>query len=270
VKVDDNEFKAITSYIQTNYGVDLRQKRHLIEGRLSNHITKLGFSNYMDYFEYAKSDKKNNEMVVLINKLTTNHTYFFRERDHFDFYKNEVLPWIDRTLKARDLRVWSAGCSSGQEPYTLAMITQNYLKNRREKWESTILASDISDKALIKARSGIYSEEELVKVPEEWRRKYFVLRSEDQFSVSEELRKGVAYRNFNLLNKFQFKKPFHSIFCQNVMIYFDVPTKNKVIKKFYDALLPGGYFFIGQSESLSACEHDFKYIQPAVYQKEVK
>lgn len=268
IKLKEDEFKAITSYIHSNYGVDLRKKRHLIEGRLSNHVAQLGYENYMDYFEYVKNDKKNAEASVLINKLTTNHTFFLRESEHFDFYKQNVLPWVEKETKSRDLRVWSAGCSSGQEPYTLAMITRDYLKNRVATWDSTILASDISDKVLLIAKSGVYSKEELSKVPGEWKKKYFIEYDDEYMRASDVLRKGVAYRNFNLLSKFQFKKPFHAIFCRNVMIYFDKPTKNEVVQKFYDALLPGGYFFIGQSESLASVEHSFKYIQPSIYQKE--
>jgi len=268
IKIKDDEFQAITSYIQMNYGVDLRKKRHLIEGRLGNHIFQLNYENYMDYFEYAKADKKNNEMIVLINKLTTNHTYFLRENDHFEYYKKVVLPWVDNTLRSSDLRVWSAGCSSGQEPYTLAMITRDYLSHKNKSWDSTILASDISDKVLGTAKAGIYSNEELLKIPDEWKKKYFLHHDDENWIISDILRKGVAYRNFNLLSKFQFKKLFHSIFCRNVMIYFDLPTKNDIVQKFYDALMPGGYFFIGQSESLSSCDHPFKYVKPSVYQKE--
>lgn len=268
IKLKDDEFLAITTHIQKHYGVDLRKKKHLIEGRLSNYIFQLGYDNYMDYFEFAKTDTKNDEMIALINKLTTNHTYFLRENDHFEYYKKTLLPWVDETLRSKDLRVWSAGCSSGQEPYTLAMITQDYLSKKGSTWESTILASDISDKVLFMAKTGIYSKEELSIIPEMWKQKYFLPHDEQNLIVTEALRKGVAYRNFNLLSAFQFKKPFHAIFCRNVMIYFDLPTKNQVVQKFYDALLPGGYFFIGQSESLASCDHSFKYIMPSVYQKE--
>ncbi|MBR0597511.1 CheR family methyltransferase [Sinanaerobacter chloroacetimidivorans] len=267
IYLKDDEFKTITSYIKTHYGVNLTQKRPLIEGRLSNYISDLGFDNYMDYFEYAKNDRVNDEMTMLINKLTTNHTYFFRENEHFEFYKDIVLPWVDKTLKVRDLRVWSAGCSSGQEPYTLSMITQEYLGSAAQEWDSTILASDISNKVLTIAKNGIYSREELSDVPHSWIKKYFRAHDEQRFVVSENLRKNVAYRNFNLLSPFEFKKPFQAIFCRNVMIYFDMPTKNEIINKFYDVLLPGGYFFIGHSESLSACDHKFKYIKPSIYQK---
>jgi chemotaxis protein methyltransferase CheR len=269
IKLKENEFQAITAYVYDNYGVDLRKKKHLIEGRLSHHISTLGFANFMDYLDFVKTDKKTDEISTLINKLTTNHTYFLRENEHFEFYKKTVLPWIENTLKSKDLRVWSAGCSSGQEPYTLAMITRDYLGTKLSSWDSTILASDISEKVLTTAKKGVYSNEELSKVPKEWIRKYFNDYDEEHMIVSESLRQGVAYRKFNLLDPFRFKKPFQAIFCRNVMIYFDIPTKNQIVKKYYDALEPGGYFFIGQSESLSAVTHSFKYVKPSIYQKEI-
>ncbi|NLT48041.1 MAG: protein-glutamate O-methyltransferase CheR [Clostridiales bacterium] len=263
----DEEFNFITDYMKTNYGVNLIKKRTLIEGRLSNYVIGLGFNNYMDYYRYAINGDSEDEMATLINKLTTNHTYFLMENDHFEFYRDTVLPWVDKTLKSRDLRVWSAGCSSGQEPYTLSMITLNYLGAEAPNWDSTILASDISGRALLAAKEGIYSRENLSDVPKDWLRKYFIALDRDRYSVSETLKKNVAFRTFNLLSPFPFKKPFQAIFCRNVMIYFDLPTKNEVINKFYDALLPGGYLFIGLSESLSGCKHKFKFVKPSIYQK---
>lgn len=267
IYLKDDEFAAITTYIKTNYGVNLTRKRPLIEGRLSNYITDLGFDNYMDYFEYAKSDTVNNEMTMLINRLTTNHTYFFRENEHFEFYRDYVLPWVEKGVKTTDLRVWSAGCSSGQEPYTLAMITLDYLGARAVSWDHTILASDISNKVLNIAKTGIYTREELGEVPHNWIKRYFRSHDDQRFAVSEQLRKSVVFRNFNLLSEFGFKKPFHCIFCRNVMIYFDMPTKTEIINKFYDVMLPGGFLMIGHSESLSSCSHKFKYIKPSIYQK---
>lgn len=268
LNLEDKEFNYITSYIKTHYGVNLEKKRHLIEGRLSNHIASLGFSNYMEYFESAIRDKKGQEMTSLISKLTTNHTYFLREKSHFDFYLEQVLPWVDKHLGCKDLRVWSAGCSSGQEPYTLAILAAEYLGSDRSGWDTTLLASDISDKVLDTAKKGIYAGDELAHMPALWKSKYFVRIDDQHYQVADAIRKNVAYRYFNLLSPFSFRRPFHAIYCRNVMIYFDAPTKNEVVNKFYNALLPGGYFFIGHSESLSSCRHQFKYVLPSVYRKE--
>jgi len=265
--INDEEFAAISTYFKKFYGVNLTSKKPLVEGRLGNYVEQLGYANYMDYFEFAKKDPTGNEMAMLINKLTTNHTYFWRESEHFIFFRDRVLPWVDKTLKSKDLRVWSAGCSSGQEPYTLAMITQDYLGSAASSWDSSLLASDISDKALLTAKEGVYLHEELQEIPKPWLNTYFTKLDDDRYIVSEKIKKQVAYRNFNLLSPFNFKKPFHTIYCRNVMIYFDMPTKNEVIAKFYDALMPGGYFLISHSESLSSCDHKFKYVMPSVYQK---
>ena len=265
----DNEFEYIVSYMKKNYGVSLEKKRPLIEGRLSNHVIGLGFNNYMDYFDSAIKSNDKDEIVSIINKLTTNHTFFLREKEHFDFYKETVLPWVEKDLRSKDLRVWSAGCSSGQEPYTLAIITREYIGANTAGWDATLLASDISNKALTLAKQGVYSKDELSQVPPSWLKKYFVEVDETSYAVSEPIRKSVAYRTLNLLEPFQFKKPMHAIFCRNVMIYFDTPTKNGIIEKFYNVMQPGGYFFIGHSESLSACTHKFKYIKPSIYQKEL-
>ncbi|MDR1571407.1 MAG: protein-glutamate O-methyltransferase CheR [Clostridiales Family XIII bacterium] len=267
LKITDSEFSALTSFIQSNYGVDLRKKRALIEGRLGNYIPGLGFASYMEYLEFAKKDPTGEEIITLLNRLTTNHTYFMRERDHFDFYGGTILPWIDRELRTRDLRVWCAGCSTGQEPYTLAVLTLEYLGQSAAGWEHTILSSDISDKALDAARQGLYPKSDLAEMPPEWVKKYFKPYDENRYSVTEKLKASLAFRRFNLLDRFTFRQPFQAIFCRNVMIYFDIPTKNTLINKFYDALLPGGYLLIGHSESLSSCTHSFKYVMPSVYRK---
>lgn len=265
----DDEFITIMNHVKKNFGVNLTKKRTLIEGRLSNHVLSKGFDNYSDYFKHAISDKTGGEMSVLINKLTTNHTYFCREKTHFDFYKETVLPWIDKTLKTKDLRVWSAGCSSGQEPYTLSMITMDYLSTNTKDWDSTILASDISNKVLLSAKEGVYTEEQILDLPENWKRRYFLSKGEGRYSVTDALRSNVVFRNFNLLSHFQFKKPFQTIFCRNVMIYFEAPLKEQIVNKFYDAMLPGGYLFIGLSESLSGLTHKFKIVKPSIYRKVV-
>jgi len=268
IYITDEEFNLIANYFKTAFGVNLTNKKPLVEGRLGNYIEQLGYTNYKDYFEFAKNDKTQDAMSGLISKLTTNHTYFLRESEHFVFFKDKILPWVDKKLNSRDLRVWSAGCSSGQEPYTLAMITQDYLGDAASNWNSNLLASDISTKALTAAKEGVYFADELAEIPKPWLNKYFTPVDESRFAVSERIRKEVAYRNFNLLSPFNFKKPFHAIFCRNVMIYFDTQTKNDIIDKFYDSLLPGGFFLIGHSESLASCTHRFKYVMPSVYQKE--
>jgi chemotaxis protein methyltransferase CheR len=263
----DAEFRDIAGYIHTNYGVNLGKKRFLIEGRLGYYVSSLGFETYHDYFNYAKNDATGKEMANLLNRLTTNHTYFMREEKHFEFYRTETLPWIADDLGAADLRAWSAGCSTGQEPYTLSIITLNYLKKRGFKWDSVILATDISESALAYGSEGVYPAEEIETLPGDWRDEWFERAGDESFRVTKKLRANVAFKRANLLEPFEVKNPFHVIMCRNVMIYFDNDTKTRLIAKFYDALMPGGYLFIGHSESLSSLDNEFNYIKPSIYRK---
>ncbi|MDR0570744.1 MAG: protein-glutamate O-methyltransferase CheR [Clostridiales Family XIII bacterium] len=269
LKISDGDFKRIASFIKSKYGVDLSRKRTLVEGRLGNYLANNGFGSYGEYFDFAMRDP-DGEMVALLNRLTTNYTFFMREKDHFSFYSDVIMPWIDRELGSRDLRVWCAGCSTGQEAYTLALLTLEYLGNDAGAWEHTLLASDISNHALDEAKLGIYAEKDLKELPAEWRRRYFSPYDGNNWAVGEKLRKCVAFRRLNLLDAFSFKQPFQAIFCRNVMIYFDTPTKDALVRKYYDALLPGGYLVIGHSESLSSCGHSFDYVKPSVYRKPPK
>jgi chemotaxis protein methyltransferase CheR len=267
IELTDTEFEEITAYVRDYYGVNLEKKRPLIEGRLGFFISAQGFKSYHDYFEHVKSDTSNRALTNLLNKLTTNHTFFMRESEHFDFYKETVLPWVESTQQDRDLRVWSAGCATGQEPYALAMIHLDYFGAKRPAWESTVLASDISEKALNTAKNGIYSTDALEGIPDGWRQQYFSSHGDGFCKVSKKLRQNVAYKRFNLLDPFNVKRPFHAIFCRNVMIYFDRETKIRVIQKFHDALRPEGFLFIGHSESLSTLSDYFEYVRPSIYQK---
>ena len=270
IRLSDQELADISNYIKENYGVNLTEKSTLIEGRLGCYIRGKGFETYGDYFEYAKNDHTGEEMSNLLNRLTTNHTYFMRENDHFEYMIEEVMPWIETLPDSSDLRVWSAGCSSGEEPYGLSIYLLEYAVKRisnKGRLDTTILASDISEKALITAQEGIYSSENLSALPPEWLRKYFIDLGGDSYQVTPELRKNVAYKKTNLLESITARKPFHTIFCRNVMIYFETETRQALINKFYDVIEPGGYLFIGHSESLTNFGHGFKYIQPSVYRK---
>jgi chemotaxis protein methyltransferase CheR len=271
ISINDGDFKNLTQFIKSNYGINLTQKRTHIEGRLSNIILEKGFENFSDYLEYAFGDKTGEEIVVLINKLTTNHTYFMRESKHFEYVRDTVLPYIASTVKDHDLRVWSAGCSTGEEPYTLEMIMQDYFSQNPFTWDTQILATDISNRALEIARHGIYTEEAISEVPSMWKLNYFekVSGSDGGFRIKEKIKSNVIFRAFNLMKpEFPFRKKFHIIFCRNVMIYFDQPTKDALIDRFYESTEPGGYLFIGHSESVNRESTKYKYIMPAVYRRE--
>ncbi len=269
--ISDKEFKQLSEYIQVNYGIFLKdEKQTLLTGRLSSVLVDKNFNSFAEYFNYIVADKTGEAVITLIDKITTNHTFFMREGDHFEFFKEKVLPLLERKSKTKDLRVWSAGCSSGEEPYTLAMILDEYFGMDKKWWDTKVLATDISSKVLDIAVQGIYSNDSIAMIPPYWKLKYFEKLGNEKSVLIPRIRNDVIYRKFNLMDKsFPFRKKFHVIFCRNVMIYFDNKTKQELVKKFYDVTEPGGYLFIGHSESLNRNETEYKCILPAVYRKEL-
>lgn len=268
--ISDKEFKQLAAYIGKNYGIHLKEeKRTLVVGRLYNVLLQNNFRNFSEYIEYVLSDKTGEAAATLINKITTNHTFFMREADHFFYFRDKVLPYLVDISKDKDLRIWSAGCSSGEEPYTLAMIIDEFLGREKVWWDTKVLATDISSKVLEKAQKGVYTNEEIEALSPHWKLSYFKKIDNNRYVLIDRIRNEVIYRKFNLMDEvFPFKKKFHVIFCRNVMIYFNAQTKNKLVKKFYDWMEYGGYLFIGHSESLNREETKYKYVMPAVYRKE--
>lgn len=271
MNITKEEFSKLTSYIKGNFGINLTEKKiTLITNRLSNILDQNNFNSFSEYYNYVTNDKSGKAVIELLNKITTNHTFFCREQKHFDFLRDEVLPYLEeKENNARDIRIWSAGCSSGQEPYTLAMIIKDYFGKKHNLWDTKILATDISAQVLKKASDGIYPNESILEVSNEWKNKYFKKYDSENVKVSDDIRKEIIYKRFNLMNPFPFRKKFHVIFCRNVMIYFDTETKRKLIDKYYRAMEPGGFLFIGHSESIERKYTDFKYVQPAIYRKEL-
>ena len=266
IKLTDSEFNFIVNFMKSNYGINLINKRQLIESRMSSTLAEKNLNNFNEYFDIVKK-RDDQEISLLINKLTTNHTYFMREAQHYDFMVQNFLPMQEKIKSGGDIRIWSAGCSSGEEAFTTVMVMKDYFGANASRWDTTILATDISQNVMGLAQTKIYEEDSLKDVPPEWKQKYFKRRPDGFYDLSPAVRKEVVFRPFNLMEKFQYKKPYDLIFCRNVMIYFDQETKNKLIDKFYDALVPGGYLFIGHSESVQRDKTDFKYVQPSIYQK---
>ena len=269
MELNEQEFRQIRTYLKENYGIAMgEEKRTLVYSRLRPLLKQKGFTDFAEYLKYLNSDRTGEAASVFINKLTTNHTYFMREPEHFDYLKDKALPWVEKQFGgAKDLRLWCAACSSGEEAYTLQMIVQEYFEGK-QGWNLEILATDISEKVLQQASQGIYSNESLKVMPQEWLGKYFRKYDSDNMVAKDEIKKLITYRKFNLNEvKLPFKKPFHIIFCRNVMIYFDNPTREALVNRFYDVLEKGGYFFIGHSESLSNLQNKFEYVRPAVYRK---
>lgn len=273
IKITDNEFNLLKNFIYNKCGIVLsEQKKSLVEGRLQRLLKDKSFTNFKQYYEYVSGDLSGNAIVDLINNITTNHTFFNRENQHFDFLFKNALPEIIKNLKEKktnDLRIWSAGCSSGEEPYTIMTMMLDFFGSDYSYWDAGILATDISEKVLTIAKTGIYSDEKISELPAFLKQKYFKKLPNNLWKVIDSVKNEIKFAKFNLMNpQFVFKKKFHIIFCRNVMIYFDQKTRDELISKFYSVMEDGGYFFIGHSESLGR-DTQFKYIKPSVYKKEL-
>jgi chemotaxis protein methyltransferase CheR len=270
VEISEREFEQLAELIKSHYGINLSEKKKtLVTGRLQNVLSQNNFKNFSEYIDYLISDRTGSAAVTLIDKITTNHTFFMREVDHFYYFRDKVLPYLVSAIKDKDLRIWSAGCSTGEEPYTLAMIIDELLGADKRWWDSKVLATDISNKVLDAAVKGIYSNEEIGQLPAGWRLNYFRKLDDENSILTDRIKNEVIFRKFNLMDEiFPFKRKFHVIFCRNVMIYFDSMTKTNLVNRFYNILENGGYLFIGHSESITRDGTRFRYVVPAIYRKE--
>ncbi len=267
--ITDGEFKFIVSYVKRNYGIDLSQKRVLVGGRLENHLVRNGYASCEEFLAGVEKNPKGAEATELINVLTTNHTYFMRESEHFDYMTKVALPWAKaRAMRDRDLRIWSAASSTGEEPYVLAMVVLDFFGLEHRGWDTRILATDVSTRVLEHASRGVYLTEDIAPLPLKWKQRYFRQINAGEYQVRDELKKELIYRQFNLMNRFPFKRQFHIVFLRNVMIYFPDDTKYQVINKIYEFMEPGGYLFIGTTESLNRSMTPFQYVQPSIYRKQ--
>lgn len=267
--ITDEEFLRIATFMKQRYGIDLSQKKVIVNGRLENYIRRGGWSSFNEFINAVENDKTGNQEKMLVNFLTTNHTYFMREFEHFEYFKTVVLPWLKKKESARkDLRIWCGAASSGEEPYMIAMVLLDFFGLERDQWDTKVLATDISTKVLKQAMTGIYSAEQLDKLPDQWKRHFFkAIAGGTQYQVTNELKQEVIFRQFNLMDPFPFKRKMHTIFLRNVMIYFDESTKRELVQKVYDALEPGGYLFIGTTETLDRGSTPFQIIQPSIFRK---
>ena len=265
--INDKEFQRLVKFVHQNYGIDLSKKRQLITGRLSNTIVGMGFNSFEDYVEYLINNGKPEDRELMLNKLTTNYTYFMREEAHFKLFSETILPYLEQTKKDKVLSIWSAGCSSGEEPYTISIILKEYFANKPGR-DTRVLATDISQNVLRSAVNAVYDEDSLKELSPAWKKKYF--RPGDApgtYHVTQELRNNVIFRTFNLMDPIKFRLKFDVIFCRNVMIYFDQETKEALVKRFFDATNDGGYLLIGHSEGLNKATTPYKYLKPATYRK---
>lgn len=265
MSISDSDFTRLVHFIQSNYGINLSQKRQLITGRLSAAVRRKGYTSFSDFVNHLLTTKDEAEVTMLLDKLTTNYTFFMREKDHLDFFRNTIIPDLVRKhQRDKVLSIWSAGCSSGEEPYNISMYLFDYLGAQAQHWDTRLLATDISSQALSSARRGIYELPDTI--PPEWKKKYFVPGRDGLYTVAPFIRNNVIFQTFNLMDPIQFRRKFDVIFCRNVMIYFDQPTKDALVQRFYNATVPGGYLMISYSENLSQ-NTPYRRLAPATFQK---
>ena len=271
-QIKRSEFDLISKFVYETIGINLtEQKINLVTGRLQKLLKKYNLSTFQDYYNLLLSDKTGSMISELSDQISTNHTFYWREHEHFDFFKDRAIPEIvNKKLNSnnKDLRIWCAGCSTGEEPYTLEFLLYETLGLSYKEWQAGILATDISSRALEFAENGIYSSDRLRLLPKNYLNRFFNKIDSENYKIKDSIKEEVTFRRFNLMNEnFPFKKKFDIIFCRNVMIYFDELTKKALVNKFADCLNDKGYLFIGHSESIKSNKDRFDYVQPALYQK---
>jgi chemotaxis protein methyltransferase CheR len=270
--IDDFSLEKIRNFITNNYGIKLDQnKRTLVESRLGSRVRNLGFNSYHAYlnFVFQKNNKK--ELSLLVDLITTNKTDFFREPSHFDFLHDKLLPeFIHRYGYGQNIKIWSAACSSGEEVYTLAMVLEDFANKQRLTYN--LSGSDISMRMLEQAKSGVYPLNRIYTVPDSYKKKY-MMRSKNpkvhMAKIKSEIRNKVAFFQKNLIDKDYGNERYHVIFCRNVLIYFDKENQEKVINRLARQLLPGGYLFLGHSESALGMNVIVQQVRPTIYRKEL-
>jgi len=268
----NNEFEKISRLVYEVCGIDLHEgKRELVKTRLIKRLREGNFRSFSDYCKFVSTREGTDELVAMIDSISTNLTSFFREDKHFE--KMRLI--IAQRLQAMDgrrgrlkLRVWSAGCSTGEEPYTISMVLKEIAFS--QPVDFSLWATDISTRVLKTAVTGIYPQERIQKIPPELVRKYFLKGKgswEGYYRVKAELKQHIEFARFNLKESLPGRERFDMIFCRNVMIYFDKDMQRELVGRFYNCLAEGGYFFVGHSESLTGLNHQYKYIEPSVYRK---
>jgi len=273
VVLSERDFRKISDMVYKHCGINLHDgKKELVRARLAKRLRVGNFKTFPEYMKHVMADKTGKEFSTLIDSLSTNLTSFFREGQHFEYLRETLLPRMleqKRRLRTFRIRGWSAGCSSGEEPYSIAMTLIEAVSGQG-RWDVKLLATDISTSILEVAKKGIYAKERVAPVPPMQKSKYLLLRrreGEELYEVGRNLRDIIVFRYLNLLQEWPMKGPLDFIFCRNVIIYFDKPTQQRLIDRFWNLLGPGGVLFTGHSESLTGIEHRFDYIQPTIYRK---
>lgn len=265
----EEEFQRIYVHLKQRYGIDMSKKKEIVSGRLENYLRTNGYKSYGDYINAVEKDNTGELEKELVNMLTTNHTFFMREFEHFEFLKSTVLPYLrEKEHRSKDLSIWCGASSTGEEPYMITMMLEDFFGLEHKEWDTQVLATDISTEVLQQAIRGEYKKEQIEHLPETWKRRFLkALPDGEHWAVTSELKEQVIFRQFNLMEPFPFRRKMHVIFLRNVMIYFDAKTKRELIKKVYDVMEPGGYLFIGRTETLERGVVPLEIVQPSIFRK---
>ncbi len=266
IELSEAQFRHVGELVGRIAGIQLPPgKESLVRSRLAKRLRALGLTSVTDYLDIVERDTTRTELAEMVDVLTTNKTSFFREADHFRLLESTVFPALGRT--GAPIRIWSAVCSTGEEPYTIAMVARETLGSAASRVK--ILATDISARVLQRARDAVYDADTLEDVPPALRRTHFeaLPGAQDRCRVAPATRDHVQFARLNLMGDWPMKGPFDVILCRNVMIYFDKPTQERLVERYAALLAPGGYLFVGHSESLSGLRHSLAYVQPATYRK---
>jgi len=262
-----NKFREI---VYTKSGISLNDgKESLVVARVGKRMRTLGFDDYKKYLSHITSDETGTEIVRLLDAISTNVTSFFRESDHFEFLRELFLKSVAKGQ--RRFRIWSSACSTGEEPYSIAMKLLSTSNMATEKLDMRILASDISTEVLNSCLKGVYSKDKIDSIPENLKRRFLrkISKDEESYAIEDSIKKMVVFKRINLINiPFPMRGPMDAIFCRNVMIYFDNALKKRLMNEFWRLLKPGGYLFVGHAESLAGMLSDFKSVRPAIYAKQ--
>lgn len=266
----DADFRCLQRLVTEHTGIVVSDAKHdMIYSRLSRRLRVLGLARFKDYCAYLRLHEAE-ELTELINAVTTNLTSFFREPHHFEHLGQVVVPWLlQRNEASRKIRIWSAGCSTGEEPYSIAMTLEESIPPWMN-WDVKILATDLDTNVLASAARGIYSLERLHGLSEVRKKRFFlrgVGRHQGHVKVDDELIDMVSFKSLNLLKDWPMKGPFDVIFCRNVMIYFDRPTQQQLVERFAGILAPKGHLYIGHSETLNGLTERFEAVGKTIYQR---
>lgn len=266
IRLTEPEFTDIVEYFRSHYGINLEKKKVLIECRMSKELERYEVTSFTEYMRLLRRDGTGGIAGGMVNRLTTNYTYFMREPAHFSILSEMVFPELF-AKKYGLCQIWCAGCATGEECYTLAMCLDEYKAGNSSAVSARILATDISEEVLNKAEKGIYPVREIENIPPAWQERYCMKVDKNNFRVNENLRYNIRFRKNNLMEPLAEASRFDLIFCRNVMIYFDRNSRKQLVARLEESLNPGGYLFIGHAELLSRDETTLEQIYPSVYRK---